>query len=71
MLEVVYCSKCPWYSDHYKLNVGAVWVVGNAYKAGSMVVSVLRSRRAFPVQSLVVAVLGVVTVGLGTLIIVL
>ena len=43
---------------------------GNAIRAGNMIVTVLGSRVTFPAQSLVVAVLGVVIIGLGTLIII-
>ena len=45
-------------------------MVGSAFKAGSMMVSVLGSQWTFSVQSLLVAVLGVVAVGFGTLIII-
>ena len=46
-------------------------MVGSAIRASCMVVSVLVSRWTFSVQSLIVAILGVVIVGLGTLTVIL
>ena len=71
MVEVVDCIKCPWYSDHHKLNIRAVWVVGSAIRAGYMMVSVLGSQWTFLVWSLLVAILGLAIVGFGSLIIVI